>query len=181
LESLGVKVIVSKEAHLNVILDALREYAALTPVSAARILVVDDEPDICRIVSVWFTRRGYTVLTASNGSQALHLLEHNGPIDLVVLDVRIPEIGGMEVMARISTWPSRPEVIVMTAIEDTEIAQHARRLGAFDYIVKPVDLDALGQLVVAGLAHAEYQKQHWWSRLTRLTLGRHAAAAATAH
>ena len=82
-----------------------------------------------------------------------------------LLDVFIPDIGGMEVLTEINELSSPPGVILLTALADREIAQDALRLGAFDYILKPADLNQLESIVVACLGHNEYRKRSWWRRL----------------
>ena len=169
LEALSIEAILSKRAHLNVMLRSLRNYTHgtlhLSIQHETQILVVDDDDAFRESLLKWFTNRGYLALTASTGREALKLMEEDLEIDIALLDIQMPDMGGMEVLSTIRTWKHHPQVIMVTAIEDGLIARRAEELGAFDYLVKPVDTSALEQLIVACFAHAEYQRQSWWKRL----------------
>jgi DNA-binding NtrC family response regulator len=133
-----------------------------------QIPIADPQESYRKALNGWLSKHGYSVLAAANGREALTFMEENPSIDVALLEIRLPDMGGMEVLAAISKWLHHPQVIMMTTIEDGVIADHARHLGAFDYLVKPVKMRSLEQSIVACLAHAEYQRQHWWRRLTRL-------------
>jgi DNA-binding NtrC family response regulator len=156
---------------LNAILESLHNYThgmvRLPAPREGQILIVDDDEAYRESLCKWCVKRGYPALTASGGSDALRLMKEDPSIDIVLLDIKLPDMGGMEVLATICKWLHHPQVIVMTAIEDSVIAQQARQLGAFDYIVKPAETSVLEQSIVACLAHAEYQRQSWWKRLRR--------------
>jgi CheY-like chemotaxis protein len=109
-----------------------------------RVLVVDDEPDILRVVSFRFKKAGYEVLTANNGKTALDLISVNKP-DLILLDLRMPVMGGDEVCAKIKSDTLFKEipVILLTASSGDKIAKKAEELKADDYMVKPFDSDVL--------------------------------------
>ena len=105
------------------------------------ILVVDDEPQIRRVMSVSLPARGYVVRTASDGEQALDEIRKQAP-DLVVLDLVMPGMGGLEVCRRVREFSSVP-IIVLSAkgSESDKIA--ALDMGADDYVTKPFSLDEL--------------------------------------
>ena len=106
------------------------------------ILVVDDEPLVREMLSRRLAKQGYTVKVASNADEALSVLSHN-EIALVLLDVSMPGRSGMEVLADIeSGWPDTM-VIMVTAISDVKTAIDAMRIGAYDYLIKPVDIDIM--------------------------------------
>ncbi len=130
-----------------------------------KLLVVEDDPDTLEMLAVYFSGHGYTVATAQSGKQALQALEGDEDFDLVLLDVFIPDVGGMEILAEINRLTPRPSVILLTGLADKEIAHDALRLGAFDYILKPYNLPQVESSVVACLAHREYLKQSWWKRI----------------
>jgi len=132
---------------------------------SAKVLVVDDDAETRDILRVFFSVHGYDVLTASDGAEALKALEHEPDIDVVILDVFIPAVGGLEVLHEIQHLPSRPSVILLTGLADKEVARDALRMGAFEYILKPVDLARLQSAVEVCLDHREYLKQSWWKRL----------------
>ena len=92
-------------------------------------------------------------------------LQKDPSIDAVVLDMLLPDKGGMEIIAALSRQRRRPALILTSPVADSELAQNARRLGAFDFMTKPIDLQALEIDLVASLAHSEYLAQPWWKRL----------------
>jgi len=132
---------------------------------AARILVVEDDPDTLEMLAVYFAEQGYFVATARTGTEALEATSHGPGFDVVLLDLFIPDIGGLEVLAEISRQTDGPSVILVTGLADKEIAHDALKLGAFDYILKPYNLEQVESSVVACLAHREYVKQSWWKRM----------------
>jgi DNA-binding response OmpR family regulator len=129
-----------------------------------KLLVVEDDADTLEMVAVYFSQDGYIVTQARSGKEALAILEREPDFDLVLLDLFIPDIGGMEVLTEINRQATPPSVILLTGLADKEIAHDALRLGAFDYILKPYSLPQVESSVVACLAHREYLKQSWWKR-----------------
>ena len=108
------------------------------------LLMVDDSPDMCRFVHDYF-RGEYTVITASNGEVALERLEENDNIDLVVSDVNMPKMDGLELCKRIKTdlrWSHIP-VILLTGRRSDQVEMEGLRLGADDYITKPFNVEML--------------------------------------
>ena len=101
-----------------------------------RILVVDDERDICRALEFLLSREGYKVLTAYDGQDALKKIEAE-EFDLVITDLRMEGISGMEVLDRAVAMRPNLIVIIMTAFASVESAVEAMKKGAGDYIVKP--------------------------------------------
>ncbi|MDQ0287328.1 two-component system response regulator AtoC [Desulfofundulus luciae] len=108
----------------------------------ALVLVVDDEESVCEFLTEVLEDAGYRVQTAQDGPRALELISQNPP-DAVLLDIRMPELDGMQVMDRIQQQDNRLPVILMTAFGTTEMAIQAMKAGAFDYIIKPFNLDEL--------------------------------------
>jgi len=106
------------------------------------ILIVDDEKLLLKSLEKALSKDGYRVLTAANGRGALDCFEKNFP-DLILLDVRLPDIDGMQVLKRIKEMDSNSAIIVMTAFSGIKGAVEAIRLGAYDYIAKPFDIEAL--------------------------------------
>ncbi len=109
-----------------------------------RILVVDDEPDVVRLVEFRLQREGFDILTASDGRSALDLLEHEKP-DLIVLDIMMPLMDGMEVLRQIRQHrgTSRIPVIMLTAKTASVTVDEARQLWVSDYVMKPFDPEKL--------------------------------------
>ncbi len=115
-----------------------------------RILVVDDEAPIREILTEYFAARGYAVEAAATGGDALAAIERGRP-DLVLLDIRMPGIDGVETLRRIRARGDQVPVIMVTANEDVELARASLKLGAFDYVAKPFDFSYLDLTVAAGL------------------------------
>ena len=118
--------------------------------SLGRILVVDDEENVVEVLSEYFSGQGYTVATAANGEQALRTVPEFHP-SVVLLDVRMPGLDGVEVLRRIRAADTHVVVIMVTANEDVELARETLKLGAFDYVAKPFDFSYLDQAVTMGL------------------------------
>ena len=111
-----------------------------------KILVVDDERDICDFVKNFFNERGYNVNTASNGDDALSIVKGDRP-DLVLLDIKMNGMDGIAVLKHIKNIDKTIRVVMVTALEDQEKMDEACRLGACEYITKPLMLDNLEHVV----------------------------------
>ncbi|HYB44514.1 MAG TPA: response regulator [Candidatus Methylomirabilis sp.] len=111
-----------------------------------KILVVDDDPEVRMATRDFLSSKGYEVALAAGGREALRILEAS-PADVVLLDVAMPDMDGMETLRRIiSSHPNTP-VIMVTANADIEITSKVLQLGAADYVPKPFDLDYLEQAI----------------------------------
>ena len=124
--------------------DDLPEENSEEPKERFTLLMVDDSPDMCRFVHDYF-RGEYTVITASNGEVALERLEENDNVDLVVSDVNMPKMDGLELCKRIKTdlrWSHIP-VILLTGRRGDQLEMEGLRLGADDYITKPFNVEML--------------------------------------
>jgi CheY-like chemotaxis protein len=121
--------------------------------SGGRILVVDDEPEVCLVLRDFLVTRGHEVALAESGPAALAALETFDPA-VVLLDVDMPQMTGLEVLKRIvATRPGLP-VIMVTANADVGLTSQLLSAGAADYVPKPFDLDYLDQAVSVQLAAA---------------------------
>jgi CheY-like chemotaxis protein len=120
------------------------------------IMTVDDDPDALDIVRTFLESRGYRVVTATDGREALAKLEETHPA-LVLLDVMMPEIDGWEVARIIKNSPEFRDVrvVMLTARSDFTDKQEGLRAGADDYIVKPSRLEELAQKVERNLQARE--------------------------
>jgi two-component system NtrC family sensor kinase len=107
-----------------------------------RILVIDDEQDICDVVTLALTDIGYAVATALDGEAGLARLRELEP-HIVITDIRMPRLDGLQVLERIKAETPNVEVIVVTAFGEMELAIRALQLDASDFITKPVGNDAL--------------------------------------
>ena len=116
-----------------------------------RILVVDDEAAVREVLTEYFATEGYAVEAAGSGVEALTAVR-GGRADLVLLDVRMPGLDGVQVLRRIRELDEHVAVIMVTANEDVSLARETLKLGAFDYVAKPFDFDYLDRAVAASLA-----------------------------
>ena len=107
------------------------------------ILVADDEESIRSIVAEVLMDEGYKVTTAKNGQEALSIASdekhENGPVHVLVTDIRMPEMTGIELLEKIKEYDEKIEVVIMTSHASTETAIQAIRLGAYDYLTKPFE------------------------------------------
>ncbi len=110
------------------------------------ILIVDDELSVRSSLEEWFREDGFAVDTAEDGNAALRAMD-KGPFDIVLLDLKMPGLDGVEVQKRLREIDPNATVIILTAYASVETAVQALKLGAFDYVTKPVDPDDLSNLV----------------------------------
>jgi len=112
-----------------------------------RILVVDDDDTLRLTVRATLETRGYAVLEAEDGLQAVEMVEKQGPFDFVILDVNMPRMSGIEALGRIKELSPATFCLVMTAFSDVKDAVQAIKQGAYDYCQKPVDSERLLKLI----------------------------------
>lgn len=122
---------------------------------AARVLIVDDEPEAVELLQEFLVAKGYDVITAGDGAEAVRKVMDERP-HLILLDVRMPKMDGLEVLRRVREIDKEVGVIMVTGVTEEEIGRQAMALGAFDYIVKPLDLP--------------YLERSLWYKITMMTL-----------
>ena len=122
------------------------------------ILIVDDERTLARAVRAFLQESGYEAEVAGDAEQALGLLETLRP-DVVFSDVRLPGMSGIELLRRIREFDPALPVVIMTAYGTIEGAVEAVKLGAFDYIKKPVDLEELKLLAERAREHSQMRQE----------------------
>lgn len=120
-----------------------------------RVLVVDDEPDAVELLTEFLTSKGYEVITAGGGEEAIQKVKAERP-HLILLDVRMPKMNGLEVLRQVRQIDNEIGVIMVTAVNEEATGRQALELGAFDYIVKPLDL--------------EYLERSLWFKVTSMML-----------
>ena len=113
-----------------------------------RILVVDDEIATCKLLSKFLGLKGYEVHTALDGPTAIAKVKAVRP-HIVLLDIMMPGMGGIETLKEIRRVDPRVAVIMVTAVADNELGMRTLELGASDYICKPLDLAYLGDVLTA--------------------------------
>ena len=120
------------------------------------ILIVDDEKGIRDGLRLFLKREGHSTFTAEDGKEALEILEKND-IDLVISDLRMPHINGDELLAFIKKDYSGVQVIILTGHGTVENAVEAMRNGAYDFLIKPLNLDKLGLIVKRALSQRQLE------------------------
>ncbi|MBM7853999.1 two-component system NtrC family response regulator [Desulfohalotomaculum tongense] len=119
-----------------------------------KILIIDDEEHMCWALKRAMEQEGYQAITATSGNKGISLLKNKGP-SLVLLDLKMPGMDGMEVLKVIKEIHPKIPVIMITAHGTIETAIEAMKLGANDYITKPFDLDELKMVVKQALKYSE--------------------------
>lgn len=102
------------------------------------VLVIDDDPLIRKTLSSYLSKKGFEALAAEDGEEGIQKYEEHIP-DLVILDIRLPDVDGLEVLGRIREKDPNASIIIMTAYDDMKTTIEAIKLGAFEYLVKPLD------------------------------------------
>ena len=124
---------------------------------ARQLLVVDDDPSVRH--ALWITFRDfYEVLLAEDGDKALRVFTAS-PVDVAILDVRMPGISGLDVLKRLKEIDPAVEVILLTAYENVDYVREALRLGACDYITKPFQVDTLRTAVSTAMDRREVSRK----------------------
>ena len=107
-----------------------------------RLLLVDDEERFRTTLSKRLAEKGLTAETAGNGIDALKIVKDR-PLDVIVLDIRMPEMDGIETLRQVKKIDAEVEIILLTGHANIESAVEGMRLGAYDYLMKPCDLEQL--------------------------------------
>lgn len=107
-----------------------------------KVLIVDDEERFRTTMCKLLTVRGLEAVTAGTGKEALEKLRQY-PYDVVILDVRMPEMGGVQVLSEIKRIDPQAEVIIMTGYASVDSAKEIMKLGAYDYVLKPYSIEEL--------------------------------------
>ncbi len=120
-----------------------------------KVLVVDDESQAVELLEEFLTAKGYAVVGASGGEEALRRLKEERP-HLMLLDIRMPVMDGLEVLRRAREIDREVGIVMVTAVNEESIGRAALRMGAYDYITKPLDFDYLERVL--------------WVKMTMMTL-----------
>jgi len=121
------------------------------------ILIIDDEPKIIRFVKTSLSLAGYDIITAESGRQALETFERN-KVDLIILDLGLPDLDGFEVLREIRTFSIVP-IVILTARDDEQDKVRGLELGADDYLTKPFGTSELEARIAAVLRRVEWSPQ----------------------
>ncbi|MBI4965630.1 MAG: response regulator [Desulfomonile tiedjei] len=113
-----------------------------------KVLIVDDEERFRTTMCKLLTVRGLEAVTAGSGKEAIQKLRQN-PYDVIILDVRMPEMGGVQVLSEIKEIDPQAEVIIMTGYASVDTAKEIIKLGAYDYVLKPYAIEELMEKIEA--------------------------------
>src|SRR3989338_3676144 len=116
----------------------------------AKLLIVDDEIDIREFAKSFFKKRNIDVFTASGGNEAFEIIKKESP-DLVLLDVRMEQFTGVELLQKIRSEGNNIKVIMVTGVEEEQTMTEAKNLGVIGYIHKPLILEELEKIVLSEL------------------------------
>jgi DNA-binding response OmpR family regulator len=107
-----------------------------------KIVVIDDEPEIVKMIAEHLLASGYAAYPAANGPVGLDLIEKEDP-DLVLLDIGMPGMDGLEVLKEIRKKRQALPIVILSAYKDSDMVKKALELGVSEYITKPINLDTL--------------------------------------
>jgi two-component system, NtrC family, response regulator AtoC len=134
------------------------------------VLVVDDDPDVLRSIGQFLRARGHRVQTAPCGEEGLRLLADGGDIDIVITDLKMPDVDGFHVLAEVKRRSPRTDVIMVTGFGDVENAVRAMREGAFDFFAKPFKIEDLSAALQRTVRYQAMRRERdrFQERLERL-------------
>ena len=133
------------------------------------VLVVDDDPAHRTMLRTLLTGWGYSIKEADDGAEAIEMV-HEQPFDLILMDIRMIKVSGLEALVEIKAFNPSIPVIIMTAYSSVESAVQALKNGAYDYLTKPLDFDELRLTMERAMEHRQLREEN---RQLRETLGTH--------
>lgn len=131
----------------------------MVDLAPGRLLIVDDEQAITKLLERKFSKAGYSCAVANDGAEAVEQLRLH-PFDVIVTDVRMPNMDGMELTESAHRMDGSISIIVMTAYADMESAMEALRRGAFDYHPKPIEFEKLAVTIANGIERTRLIRQN---------------------
>lgn len=139
----------------------------------AKILLVDDEKAFVETMIKRLNKRDMDIIPAHNGQEALEQLEKHSDIEVVILDIKMPVMGGMEALAKIKAKHPIVEVIMLTGHATVETGIEGMKMGAFDYLMKPCNAEELVEKVKeAAQRKRKHEEKIMQARLNAITLRR---------
>jgi response regulator RpfG family c-di-GMP phosphodiesterase len=124
-----------------------------------KVLVVDDEPSICDILEKFLIKKGYEVMRAPDGATALELIK-NGSMDIVVSDIKMPGMSGVELLQQIREYNRALPVLITTGFPTLDTAIEALKLGAYDYLTKPFHLEEIAEKIQRALTQRRLEEEN---------------------
>lgn len=141
--------------------------------SSAKVLLVDDEVPFVETMTKRLSKRELTVLNAFDGMEALQKLDENPGVDVVILDVKMPGMDGIETLKEIKKAHPLVEVVMLTGHATVESAIEGMKLGAFDYLMKPCDMEQLmGKVMEARNKKMSHEQKIIEARVREIALRR---------
>lgn len=131
----------------------------MTSLKTTKILIVDDDPGHLTTLKTITKSWGYTVETANDGVVAVDTVK-SGPVDLILMDVRMTNMSGIEALSQIKDYNPSIPVIIMTAYSSVESAVEALKSGAYDYLIKPLDFEVLKLTIERASEHAGLKEEN---------------------
>lgn len=122
------------------------------------VLIVDDEVDMCEALSEYLTRDDFLVSTAIDGESALQIVRGK-PIDVVLLDIKMPGIDGVKVLQELKKIDNNIKVVVITAYGDENVSEAVKRLGAYGHIRKPFNTAEIKKIIEEALKVAQDERE----------------------
>ena len=142
--------------------------------SIANVLLVDDETEFVETFSERLELRNLKILKAFNGEEALQVIEKNQDLEVIILDVKMPEMDGIETLVEIKKKYPLVEVIMLSGHADVESAIDGMKQGAFDYLMKPCDMDQIvAKVTEAAAKKRRHEEKIIQARIKEIT-SRHA-------
>ena len=126
---------------------------------SARILIIDDEDIVVRSCLRILADTGYAVDVARGGPEAIEKIDQ-AAYDVLLLDIMMPQVNGLEVLQHVKRRRPESEVIIFTGLAQTETALRAQELGAFAYLPKPFEPDEIRRLIAQALARRNNRREH---------------------
>ena len=123
------------------------------------ILIIDDEAAQRDILTGYLKKKGYKIFPASSGREGIEIIKNN-PVDIILSDFKMPDLNGIEVLEQVKKLNPEISFVIVTAYGTVENAVKAMRLGAFDYISKPVDLDELDFMIERIIEHKNLKSEN---------------------
>jgi two-component system response regulator AtoC len=128
-----------------------------------RILLVDDEANMRRVMTIMLQRLSYEVIEATDGEHALNLLKQES-VDLIITDLRMPKVDGLALLRQLQIQNTDTPVIMITAHGSVESAVNAMKYGAFDFIIRPFEIDAMEMTIKRALSIGKVQQENRYLR-----------------
>ena len=123
------------------------------------ILVIDDEAAQRDVLTGYLKKKGYIIFSASSGREGIEIAKSNS-VDIILSDFKMPDLNGIEVLEQVKKINPEISFVIVTAYGTVENAVKAMRLGAFDYISKPVDLDELDLMIERIIEHKNLKSEN---------------------